>query len=150
MGAAKEKTEVIRAGVDLERFVSDGREEVRKKYGILDDDIVFFFMGWLYDFSGLKEVALELSRCENNHIKLLVVGKGDLWDVLQEIRKKCGLEKMLIMVDWIPYEDVPKYLSAADICILPAYNNDIMRNIVPIKIYGGRKTRRCNAPPWHS
>lgn len=135
MGATEEKTEVIRAGVDLERFVSDGRDEVRKRYGILDDDTVLFFMGWLYDFSGLKEVAMELARCENNHIKLLVVGKGDLWDVLQEIRKNCALEKKLIMVDWIPYEDVPKYLSASDICILPAYNNDIMRNIVPIKMY---------------
>lgn len=135
MGATEEKTEVIRAGVDLERFVSDGRDEVRKKYGILDDDIVLFFMGWLYDFSGLKEVALELARCDNNHIKLLVVGKGDLWDALQEIRNNYGLEKRLIMVDWIPYEDVPKYLAASDICILPAHKNDIMKNIVPIKIY---------------
>ena len=64
-----------------------------------------------------------------------MVGKGDLWDVLQEIRINCGLEKKLITVDWIAYKDVPKYLSAADICILPAYNNDIMRNIVPIKMY---------------
>ena len=135
MGATEEKTEVIRAGVDLERFVSDGREDVRKKYGILDDDIVLFYMGWLYDFSGLKEVALELARCDNDQIKLLVVGKGDLWDGLQEIRKNCGLEKKLIIVDWIPYEDVPKYLSASDICILPAHNNDVMRNIVPIKMY---------------
>ncbi|MFZ3135432.1 glycosyltransferase family 4 protein [Methanothrix sp.] len=135
MGAAEEKTEVIRAGVDLERFVSDGREEIRKRYGILDDDIVLFFMGWLYDFSGLKEVALELARNENDNIKLMVVGKGDLGDALQEIRKNFGLENKLILVDWIPYEDVPKYLSAADICILPAYNNDIMRNIVPIKMY---------------
>ncbi len=135
MGAADEKTEVIRAGVDIERFVSDGREEVRKKYGIIDGDIVLFFMGWLYDFSGLKEVALELARCDDSHIKLLVVGKGDLWDTLQDIRKKCGLEKKLIMVDWIPYEGVPKYLAASDICILPAYKNDIMRNIVPIKMY---------------
>jgi glycosyltransferase involved in cell wall biosynthesis len=135
MGATEEKTEVIRAGVDLERFVSNGRDEVRKKYGILDDDIVLFFMGWLYDFSGLKEVALELARCDNNHIKLLVVGKGDLWDALQKIKNENELEKNLIIIDWIPYEDVPKYLSASDICILPAHNNDIMRNIVPIKMY---------------
>lgn len=135
MGASKENTEVIRAGVDLNRFVSDGREEVREKYGIYDDDIVLFFMGWLYNFSGLKEVALELARCENNHIKLLIVGKGDLWDTLQEIRRNYDLEKKLIMVDWVTYEDVPRYLSAADICILPAHDNDIMRNIVPIKMY---------------
>ncbi len=135
MGAAEEKTEVIRAGVDLERFVSDGREAVRKKYDIFDDDIVLFFMGWLYDFSGLKEVALELARCNNNNIKLLVVGKGDLWDALQEIKIENELKKNLIIVDWITYEDVPRYLSASDICILPAHNNDVMRNIVPIKMY---------------
>lgn len=135
MGALKKKTDVIRAGVDLERFVSDGREEVRKQYGFSEYDIVLFFMGWLYDFSGLKEAALELAKCENNNIKLLVVGKGDLWDELQEIRNNYSLEDKLIMVDWVPYEDVPKYLAASEICILPAYNNDIMRNIVPIKMY---------------
>ena len=75
MGAAEEKTAVIRAGVKLERFVPNGREEVRKKYGILDDDIVLFFMGWLYDFSGLKEVALELARCENSRIRLMWSGR---------------------------------------------------------------------------
>ncbi len=135
MGAARENTEVIRAGVDIERFTSEGRKAIRERYGINDDDVVLFFMGWLYDFSGLKEVALELANCENNLIKLLVVGRGDLWDALQEIKKKHGLEKKIFTVDWVPYNDVPKYLSASDICILPAYNNDIMRNIVPIKIY---------------
>jgi len=135
MGAHKEKTYVVRAGVDLERFVSDGREMVREKYGILDDDIVLFFMGWLYDFSGLKEVALELAKCEKDNIKLMVVGKGDLWDTLQEIRSNYCMERKLITIDWVPYNDVPKYLSASDICILPAYKNEIMRNIVPIKMY---------------
>jgi glycosyltransferase involved in cell wall biosynthesis len=135
MGATEEKTEVIRAGVDLERFVSDGRDEVRKKYGIHEDDIVLFFMGWLYDFSGLKEVALELAKFGNDNIKLLVVGKGDLWDALQEIRKMYGLEQEIIMVDWVQYEVVPEYLAASDICILPAHNNNIMRHIVPIKMY---------------
>lgn len=135
MGALKERTAVIRAGVDVDRFTSEGREAIRQKYGINDDDTVIFFMGWLYDFSGLKEVALELARSSPSNIKLLVVGKGDLWDALQEIRDKSDLDKRLIIIDWVPYEDVPRYLAAADICILPAYKNDVMRNIVPIKMY---------------
>ena len=36
---------------------------------------------------------------------------------------------------WQPYEEVPKYIMASDICLLPAYKNDIMKNIVPIKMY---------------
>jgi glycosyltransferase involved in cell wall biosynthesis len=135
MGAVKEKTEVIRAGVDLDRFNSNERDYLRRKYGIRQEDILLFFMGWLYDFSGLKEVALDLAHHKNDHIKLMVVGKGDLWDILQEIREKYEIDKHLITVDWVSYNDVPKYLAASDICILPAYNNDIMKNIVPIKMY---------------
>ena len=33
------------------------------------------------------------------------------------------------------YEKLPEYLAAADICLLPAYKNEIMQDIVPIKTY---------------
>ena len=39
------------------------------------------------------------------------------------------------MEPWVAYQEVPKYIMAADICILPAHKNDIMMNIVPIKVY---------------
>ena len=138
MGAKREKTKVIRAGIDFKRFNSDlDGSAVREKLGIREDDIVLFFMGWLYNFSGLKEVALELAKepQEYRNIKLMVLGKGDLWDTLQEIRSKHKMEDRMIMLDWQPYEEVPKYIVAADICILPAYKNEIMQNIVPIKMY---------------
>jgi len=135
MGADPDKTEVIRAGVDLEAFNPDDREAIRAKYGIQDDEIVLFFMGWLYEFSGLKEVAMALAENGDLRIKLLILGKGDLWDTLQEIRREHGLEERIIMEPWVPYQEVPKYIMAADICILPAHKNDIMMNIVPIKVY---------------
>ena len=35
-----------------------------------------------------------------------------------------------------PYNEIPDFLAAADICILPAYpDEEIMQDIVPIKIY---------------
>jgi len=137
MGADRKKTEVIRAGVELKGFNPIDRKAIREKYGIKDEDIVLFFMGWLYDFSGLKEVALELARASENYpnIKLLILGKGALWNTLQDIKREYGLEKRIIIVGWRPYEEVPKYLAASDICLLPAHKNDIMKNIVPIKMY---------------
>jgi len=135
MGADPDRTEVIRAGVDLDIFNPTDRVAIRAKYGIQDDETVLFFMGWLYEFSGLKEVALALSKNQDSKIKLLILGKGDLWDVLQEIRRDHGLEDQIIMEPWVPYPEVPKYIMAADICILPAYRNEIMMNIVPIKMY---------------
>jgi len=135
MGANRERTEVIRAGVELELFNSADRKVTRERHGIKDKDVVLFFMGWLYSFSGLKEVAMELTKSEKHKIKLLTLGKGDLWDTLQDIKRKYELDSRMIMIEWMPYKEVPKYLVASDICILPAYKNDIMKNIVPIKIY---------------
>ena len=139
LGAEKEKTCVIGAGIDLERFSPnvDG-SEVRKAYGIREDDIVLFFMGWLYHFSGLKEVALELAKIkdEKPEVKLLIVGDGDAFADLQNIRGKYNLESQLILTGKQPYEKIPKFIAAADICILPAYpDEEIMQDIVPIKMY---------------
>jgi len=135
LGADPDKTEVIRSGVDLDAYNPDDEGTIRAKYGIQDDEFVLFFMGWLYEFSGLKEVALNLASTQNQKIKLLILGKGDLWDTLQAIRHEHGLEDRIIMESWVPYQEVPKYIMAADICILPAYKNEIMMNIVPIKMY---------------
>lgn len=135
MGADPKKTMVIRAGVDLDANNVHDRKIIRDKYCIHDDEIVLFFMGWLYDFSGLKEVTLELAKKRDRKIKLMILGKGDLWDTLQKIRHDHGMENIIIMEPWVPFSEVPKYICASDICILPAYKNDIMMNIVPIKMY---------------
>ena len=138
MGANPDKTYVVRAGIDLERYDpnTDG-SEIRERYGIKEDDSVLFFMGWLYDFSGLKEVAIELSRIkdEKPDIKLLIVGDGDAFDDLQKIREDYHLENQIIMTGKQPYESIPAFIASSDVCLLPAYNNETMQDIVPIKLY---------------
>jgi len=136
MGADPKNTRVIRAGVDFQRlhFGVNG-DEIRKNYSIETEDILLFFVGWLYHFSGLKEVAVELSKINDDRIKLLIVGDGDAYEDLQNIQQEYGLENRMILAGRQPYQRLPEFLAAADICLLPAYNNEIMRDIVPIKMY---------------
>ena len=138
MGAYPDGTSVIRAGVDLDRFSSnvDGRK-IRQEYGIKKDDTILFFMGWLYDFSGIKEVTLNLTKIKEKHpdFKLLVVGEGDLYPELRRIREKHNLGDHLILTGKQPYGKIPEFIGAADICLLPAHNNKVMQDIVPIKMY---------------
>jgi glycosyltransferase involved in cell wall biosynthesis len=136
MGANLKNTYVVRAGIDLGRYDPniDG-SKIRERYGIEKDDLVLFFMGWLYHFSGLKEVAIELSKNKNENIKFLIVGEGDAFNDLQRIREDCHLDNQIILTGKQSYESIPAFIASSDICLLPAYNNETMRDIVPIKVY---------------
>lgn len=139
MGANRKKITIIRAGVDLEQYNHnlDG-SEIRSQYSIEKDDAVLFYMGWIYHFSGLKEVAKELSKISETypHIKLLIVGDGDAFADLQKIKREYQMNNQLILTGRQPYEKIPEFISAADICLLPADPTEkTMQNNVPIKMY---------------
>nr|WP_319540135.1 glycosyltransferase family 4 protein [uncultured Methanospirillum sp.] len=139
MGANFNRTDVIRAGIDLERYDSSkfSGDEIRKQYGIAKDDIIIFFMGWLYHFSGLKEVAEGLPGIKDQfpQLKLFIVGDGDAYEDLKKTRTNLHLEENMILVGKQPFSKIPSFIAAADICLLPAYVNEIMHDIVPIKMY---------------
>jgi len=136
-GASPKVTHVLRAGVDLEQFKpSADISNIRQRYGLKKNDTVLFFMGWLYHFSGLKEVAQELAKETNKNLKLLIVGEGDAFEDLKQIRDRHNLQDRLILTGQKPYTDMPAFISAADICLLPAYPwEKTMHDIVPIKLY---------------
>lgn len=137
LGASPERTRVLRAGIDIERFDPATKgDTVRQHYGLTRNDIVLFFMGWLYQFSGLKEVASQLARIHNPNLKLLIVGEGDAYEALQQIREKHNLKDTIILTGKKPYHEIPEFIVASDVCLLPAYPDEkIMQDIVPIKMY---------------
>ncbi len=137
-GASPAKTSVIRAGIDLERYNSKiDATKVRGVYSISLDDILLFFMGWLYHFSGLQEVVMELAKVEDVEptIKLMIVGDGEAFESLKRIKEEYDVNNRVILTGKQPFEKIPEFISLADICLLPAYNNEITRDIVPIKMY---------------
>lgn len=137
----RKKIDEIPGGVQVNRYQKTLQDkeikELRKKYGIEEADIVLFFMGWIYEFSGLKEIAEQLLKYkeEKPNFKLLIVGKGDYYNKLKKYIDENNLEKSVILTGFQPHERIPSFLALANICILPAYINDIMRDIVPIKMY---------------
>ncbi len=137
LGAHPERIEIVKPGISLKQFnPAISGEAIRKQYGIKKDDVTLFFMGWLYHFSGLKEVALELARTKRVNLKFLIVGEGDAFDDLQRIRQEHGLQNTVILTGRRPYEEIPSFIAAADICLLPADPTEkIMHDGLPAKIY---------------
>jgi glycosyltransferase involved in cell wall biosynthesis len=137
LGAPEDRTTILRAGIDDTLFNHNvSGDAVRKRYGLSKDDLVLFFMGWLYKFSGLKEVALKLAENPDPRLKMLIVGEGDLYSELEKIQKERSLQGRLVLAGRKDYAEIPFHIAAADICLLPAYPGEkIMRDIVPIKLY---------------
>ncbi len=137
LGASPERVEIVKPGISLQQFnPSVSGTDVRKQYKINKDNTVLFFMGWLYHFSGLKEVAMEMARTKDNNVKLLIVGEGDAFDDLKQIQEQYKLEDRLILTGRKPYNEIPGFIAASDICLLPAYPAEkIMHDGLPAKIY---------------
>lgn len=138
LGSSPDKTFVERAGIDFKRFDSSIKgDEIRPEYGFKEDDIVLLFVGVLYEFSGLKELAEKFGKSKEQYsnIKLLFVGYGDAFEDLMEIKEKYGLHEQLILPGKQPFDAIPKFIAAGDICLLPAHLSEIMKDIVPIKMY---------------
>jgi glycosyltransferase involved in cell wall biosynthesis len=138
LGADRAGIRIFSSGIDFSRFHAhvDG-SELRRQHGFAESDIVLLFMGWIYHFSGLKELSRYLGENMQSYpqVKLLVVGDGDAYEELKVIRTAYSLENQLILTGRQPYESIPCYIAASDYCILPAYPDEkIMQDIVPIKI----------------
>ena len=136
MGACPERTHILGFGINPGRFYPDmDGSQARALYGIRKNDIVLFFLGGLDRFTGVREVALELARINDPHLKLLIAGDGPLERKLLEIQQEYDLRDRLILAGKIPYDEVPSLLAAADVCLLPFHNVEMMREIVPLKLF---------------
>lgn len=140
LGASSHRLAIIGAGINLKQFDCEKHNglRIRKHYHIVPRDVVLFFMGFLYDFAGLKELAVALGKNKRKYsnVKLLIVGDGDAFEDLKAIREKYDLGDQLILTGRQSYNLMPDFIAASDICILPAYRDEIiMQDIVPIKLY---------------
>jgi len=110
-----EDIEVIYNGVDLERFHPKNkrifREEVRREFGIKDQDFVILFVGSGFERKGLRYL-IESIELIDKPVCLMIVGKGNERSTRKYIRKQrvifCG-----------PRKEIYKYYASADVFVFP-------------------------------
>ena len=114
--------------VDVARFRSESREcirrEIRRKYGIGDNDIVVLFVGRMVRNKGTFELIQAMALLHTNRkVKVLVVGGATynskkktqyVSDCLDAARNNPNI----ILAGSISYDDIPKYYMASDISTL--------------------------------
>jgi glycosyltransferase involved in cell wall biosynthesis len=136
MGASPERVDVVPVGWARPTLPPGAAEEERRDLGVGEADFLLLFVGWLYEFSGLCEVAAELSRrrAELPQVKCAIVGDGDLLSELQRLASGTDLKGRLLVLGRRPHAEIPALIAAADACLLPARRVPAMEHIVPAKM----------------
>lgn len=106
-------------------YVED-RKKIREKYNIKAEDIVYVFSGRLDKTKGVRELIEAFSMLEYKNIKLLILGaydygkknKNDFVINLEKMVSK--IQDKVVFTGFIDKNDVPKFLGAADIAIVPS------------------------------
>lgn len=103
--------------VNIEQFqIEDTREDARKKLGLPEGSKIVMYTGHLYSWKGVDILALA-ARSLAPDIRVVFVG-GMEKDILS-FKKRYGDIENIMMLGNKPHQDIPLYLRAADVLVLP-------------------------------
>ena len=120
-GVRSEKVYIIYPVADDDFFrPARRRADIRGRFGI-DGKVVVGFLGSMSPYMRvdlLLRAAMEVGRVPNN-IHFLIVGDGETMSDLTLFAKDNRLERLVTFTGRVPYEEVPEYCGAMDICVVP-------------------------------
>lgn len=113
---------IIPNGIELDRFLNYDVDKVlnlKKKYGINDDDFVMLFVGRL-GYEKNIDFLIEAHKrvvCKHKNAKLLIVGDGPDYDLLLELVSELSLEENVIFTGKVCYDEIHNYYHLADVLV---------------------------------
>lgn len=122
-GVEPNKIKVIPNGVNLERFAGvNRRDEIRAKYGL--NGTIVGFVGSIASYHGLEVLVEEMKKVVKAEpgAKALIVGGGPLLIEITKKVRESGLKDFIIFTGEVSPDEVPAFISAMDIGVLPRSN----------------------------
>tara|TARA_Y100001978_G_scaffold45625_1_gene40653 strand:- start:8667 stop:9854 length:1188 start_codon:yes stop_codon:yes gene_type:complete len=121
-GVERRKISVIHNGVDG-RFCPGDRQAVRDGLQIPPDSFVMIFVGLLIPVKGIDILIEALSQWRDRpKWNLYVVGDGPLLATLKERCEEEGIASQVHFVGRRSSQDVPQWMQAADVLVLPSHS----------------------------
>lgn len=129
-----EKIIVIPNGANTDVFRPMELDAVKKELGLSQKSKYICFVGNLAPWQGVEYLieAAPIILEKVPEARFLIVGDGMLRTELEGMVKKLELQRKFIFTGSVPFEHVPKYINASDVCVAPFIRG---RKCSPIKVF---------------
>lgn len=126
------KCQVVSNGIDLKAFTPQDGTALRSRLGLQPDDFVLLFCGRLTPEKGIDKLIEAMNSLKQYpRIKLLIIGTSFFGNTctddafITSLKHSASpLQGRIIFTGFVPYGDMPAYLAAADVAVVPSIWND--------------------------
>jgi glycosyltransferase involved in cell wall biosynthesis len=106
----------------------------------MPEGVVASYVGRLGVHRGLETVLEALAHRDDTTdtpMQLVIVGPddNDNADALRAHARTLGVSDQLCFVGWVDFEDVPRYMAASDICLVPHAATPHTETTIPHKLF---------------
>lgn len=112
---------VLNAVDGFNEIPREGKEELKKKYGINKDDIVVGYLARIEELKGHKYLieSANILKSSKNKYKFLIMGSGGYEEIAKKLVKDLNLEDMVIFTGFI--KNCEEMLNIVDIQVNASY-----------------------------
>jgi glycosyltransferase involved in cell wall biosynthesis len=103
----------------------------RRRLGLGSEPLVMF-LGTPRDYKGVEDLATAVASLARRDVTLAVVGADPESASGRRILDRCPRAKLL---PWVPFEEIPSFLSAADVVAVPQRDTPDTFGQVPAKLF---------------
>lgn len=118
LGAKPEQVCVVADAVNLELFCKSDKSSARQLLNIHQEAFIVMYVGQMYKWKGLETLIHAASHLPDDTQVWLVGGTPEELPRIQELVHEMGLSNVRL-AGYIRPTNVPLYLSAADVLVLP-------------------------------
>ena len=130
-----EKIAVIPNGANTDISRPMDQQACQSKLGFSEDALYVCFVGTLLVWQGVEYLieAAPLILEDIPEAKFIIVGDGVTKHSLLEMVNKKNLQDYFVFTEQVPYQQVPLYINACDVCIAPFVREK--RDSAPLKVF---------------
>jgi len=97
----------------------ESHSDIGKEFGISSDDFVVFYGGGLGEHYKLDQLLeafnIIVNNCKVANAKLVIAGSGHRLRVLKGMAKRLKIEKNVLFLGRVPYQDMPRLYQTCDV-----------------------------------